>query len=90
MVNGTRLRSQPGTARPGQARPAQTGNRSRFCEANNFLISAPIELDIAYIYTNYYIARFFKFQKCNKYSTNTFKRFPKKMWAQSSKNCCES
>ena len=40
-VYGNRLRLRPGTARPGP-----TANRSRFCEANNFFISALNELKL--------------------------------------------
>ena len=80
-VYGTRSRS----------RPSPTGNRSCFCEANNFFTSASnelklrIQIDCSLNYT------FLKLQKCKKYSSNIFKRFPpKKICAQISENCCES
>ena len=44
----TGFRSRSGTARPGLARPRPTGNWSRFCEANNFFISAWMSWNFAF------------------------------------------
>ena len=86
----TVLDSARDPARPSTARPVQPKNRSRFCETNNFFISALNEMKFCTLLNKSLDHTFFQVTKMQKLSSNIFLYIPKTFGVDTSKNWSES